>query len=88
MSSKVRGYIGGKEIFLGKDNMKKCDFCDKFVTPINFMWHKTYKEMKRFQDILGEIPNEIAGNIGKKIICKSCLGDLEMLLPYEYIDND
>lgn len=88
MSIKIRGVNAGKEIFLGKDDLEKCHFCDKYVTPINFLWQKTIEQMKQFQELLGEIPNEIAGKIGNKLICKSCIGDLEMLLPFKYEDND
>ena len=87
MSIKIKGFIAGKEIYLTKDNMKKCHFCDNYVTPINFMWQKTIEQMKQFQRVLGEIPNETAGKIGNKIICKSCIGELEMLLPFKYYDD-
>ena len=85
---KVIGYIGGKETFLDKDDLRKCDFCDRFVTPINFMWQRTQEQFDTFRELLGEIPEDTAGKIGKKIICKECLGDLEMLLPFKYYDSD
>jgi hypothetical protein len=88
MISKIKGYIGGKETFLGKDDLGKCNFCDKFVTPINFIWQKTSEQFDKFRESLGELPNDAAGKIGNKIICKDCLGDLEMLLPFKYCDDD
>lgn len=88
MSNKIKGYIGGKETFLDKNNLEKCFFCDRFVTPINFMWQHTSEQFETFQELLGDIPGDTAGKIGNKLICKECLGDLEMLLPFKYEVDD
>lgn len=85
ISNKIKCYNKGKEIFLDKDDLKKCFFCDKPVIPKDFLWQKTQFISSR--ESLGEIPNDTAGNIGNKIICKDCLGDLEMLLPFECCDD-
>lgn len=86
MSHGIKGYIRGKEIILRKKDLEKCFFCDKFVVPKDFLWQKT--SFSLYKEWLGEIPNDTAGKIGNKTICKDCIGDLEMLLPFKYYDDD
>ncbi len=88
MSFRIIGFIAGKEIILEKENLEKCNFCEMFVTPKDFMWQKTIEQRKRCIELFGEIPKDFAGKIGKKIICKDCIGDLVMLLPFKYNYDD
>lgn len=88
MSIKIKGYIGGRETFLGKNDLVKCHFCDKFVIPMGFIWYHTIEQAKQFRELFGEVPENAVGKVGNKIICRSCLGDLEMLLPFKHGDDD
>ena len=88
LKSKLIGYVKGKETFLNKDDMEKCFFCDKLSIPKDFTWERTSEQFDMLRELLGEIPSDVVGKIGNKTICRDCIGDLNILLPFKYEDDD
>ena len=57
-----------------KFDLGRCFFCDKLIMVDSINCSK--EDYENIRKILGNIPERIGGNIGNKIICKSCRGDI------------
>lgn len=72
--------IGDFEQYLNVEDFEQCFFCDRKTIPLDFEYSWNLEMIGKIREFLGSMPERKAGKIGNKVICKTCVIDLEGLL--------
>ena len=65
------------------DEFEECYFCNLRIIPLDFSYRWNPETIEKLKDLFGTVPGRQVGKIGDKIICDSCIRDLEGLLNFE-----